>query len=151
MSTQKEQAMNHIRNTALVLVAATAVYACTRDERPTPNTGVGAPGYTPPAPEDVPSRMSNDQVVRQVAEERCKREQRCGEIGPNEDYASLESCRVDMYASTLDDLGLDECPGGIDNNDLQMCLTEIRNEDCDNPMDSFERVAACRSGMLCID
>jgi uncharacterized protein DUF6184 len=140
--------MNRIRNTLLVLFAGTAAFACMPDDRPTANVGKS---YTPPAPERQPSSMSNDQVAHEIANERCAREQRCGEIGPDEDYSTKQACLQDMYSSSLDKLGVDECPGGVDKNDLAKCLTEIRNEDCDNPADSFERMMSCRGGMLCID
>jgi hypothetical protein len=140
--------MSRIQSTILVLVAAIGAFACTRDERPTAQSGKS---YTPPAPERVPAGMSNDQVAHKLAAERCAREERCGEIGADQDYASKQACLDDMYSSSLEKLGVDECPGGVDKDDLAKCLTEIRNEDCDNAGDSFERMMSCRGGMLCID
>ncbi|WP_438031284.1 DUF6184 family natural product biosynthesis lipoprotein [Sorangium sp. So ce233] len=42
-----------------------------------------------------------------------------------------------------------ECPGGIDSNELNECLQEIGNDDCNNPLDTLGRIVACRSSDLC--
>lgn len=54
-----------------------------------------------------------------------------------------------MRASFSDDLNPSECRAGVDRGELRECLEEVRNESCGNPVDTLERVVACRASDLC--
>jgi hypothetical protein len=92
----------------------------------------------------------NPGVVEGIANARCEREQRCGNIGADKGHLSLDACRNKIAMDWKDDLNRYECPGGIVQRELDECLQEIRNEDCNNPFDKLERVIACRVSDICI-
>lgn len=89
-------------------------------------------------------------AVMLIAESRCSREARCNNIGAKHKYASVAECTTKLSDEKTDDLNLKDCPRGIDKKELDECLTAIKKEDCNNPLDSLSRLAACRSSDLCL-
>jgi hypothetical protein len=89
-------------------------------------------------------------VVESIARARCDREFRCGNVADDKTFATTEQCLSSVASAWRDDLNRYECPGGIDQEELDECMREIRNEDCRNPFDSLERLVACRSSDICI-
>ncbi|HEU4409951.1 MAG TPA: DUF6184 family natural product biosynthesis lipoprotein [Polyangiaceae bacterium] len=138
-----------------LFASAFAIAGCERDTtRPdvtTTRPGVettrdGKVGTTPMTDK---STMSNEAAIQAIANARCGRETRCNNVGSSKRWASAEACRTDLMAKGRDELRAAECPGGIVQKELQECLTEISNEDCNNPLDTLGRLAACRSSDLC--
>jgi hypothetical protein len=80
---------------------------------------------------------------------RCDLEARCDNIGKGRQFVSRDVCTSELRTQWSDELNLAECPGGVDTEELNECLQEIRNEDCNDPFDTLGRVAACRSSDLC--
>ena len=89
-------------------------------------------------------------AVTEIASARCNREERCKNIGHDKTYATHEACTSKLEGSTESDINLNDCKHGVDRPKLHDCLAKIRNEDCGNPIDTLSRVAACRTGELCI-
>jgi len=87
--------------------------------------------------------------VKSITEARCMREQKCGNIGADEDYASMSACQAKISADWRDELNAYDCPGGVVAKEFSECLEEIKNEDCKSPFDTLGRVVACRSSDLC--
>ena len=98
----------------------------------------------------VGSRTSTALAVSIVATERCDRELRCKNIGPNKSYLSTDECITKLQNDKRVDINPQECPGGVSDKDLASCLKSIRDEDCGNPLDSISRLTSCRSSALCI-
>ncbi|WP_148313716.1 DUF6184 family natural product biosynthesis lipoprotein [Sorangium cellulosum] len=137
--------MNHERlAVGLVLAAAVTLLAtaCDREERALGTTRP-ADGTRGEAPVAVGS------AVDSIVAARCDREGRCNNVGANRAYASKDDCAVRIRAEWRDELNFAECPGGIDSKELNECLQEIRNDDCNNPFDTLGRIVACRSSDLC--
>lgn len=88
-------------------------------------------------------------TVKQIADARCAREQKCGNLGTDKDYASAEVCQAKITEKWSDELNAYECPGGVVQKELGECLEEIKNEDCDSPFDTLGRIVACRSSDIC--
>lgn len=88
-------------------------------------------------------------AVSNIASARCEREQRCNNVGAGKRYESLSACRAEVRASFSDDLNPSECRADVDHGELRECLEEVRNESCGNPVDTLERVVACRTSDLC--
>ncbi|KYF92916.1 hypothetical protein BE17_12295 [Sorangium cellulosum] len=129
---------------ALVLAAAgpLLVAACDREER--------ALGTTHPSDgPQVEPRMAVASAVDSIVAARCDREARCNNVGQGREYASKDACATRIRAEWRDELNFAECPGGIDSKELNECLQEIRNDDCNNPFDTLGRIVACRSSDLC--
>ena len=89
--------------------------------------------------------------INQLSEARCDREVRCGGIGPDKTYETRDQCIADLNHDGYDDLDADACPRGIDQRELDKCLSEIHAERCGAPLDTLERLVACRSAALCKD
>ena len=100
----------------------------------------------PPSPQAAGALAG---AVDRIAEARCAREQRCNNIGADEDYSSKEACLSEIRNGIRDELNASDCPGGVDSSELSECVTEIQNEDCNNPIDKLGRIAACRTSDIC--
>jgi recombination DNA repair RAD52 pathway protein len=87
--------------------------------------------------------------VKSITEARCMREEKCGNIGPGQDYASTSACQQKISADWRDELNAYDCPGGVVAKEFNECIEEIKNEDCSSPFDTLGRVVACRSSDLC--
>lgn len=87
----------------------------------------------------------------QIASARCEREQTCGNIGDNKSYSSSQDCLARIRADWKDDLNARECPGGVNNHELNECLQQIRAEACGNPFDTLARVTECTQRQICVE
>jgi hypothetical protein len=94
-------------------------------------------------------RATPASALASLATERCDREARCKNIGDKEKYRTRAECMTEMQRDKRDDLNSDVCPGGIRQKELADCLQAIREENCNNPLDSLTRLNACRAGNLC--
>jgi hypothetical protein len=127
-----------------LLFAATAslvVVACSRHENtPSTVTTTGAPGIVP-----------NEEAVQRLTSAECERANVCNDIGAGRKYTDEGACRRENHHDLEADIRPTECPGGIRETKLSNCLSEIRNTKCGNVLQSIGRVAACRSGVMCVD
>jgi Family of unknown function (DUF6184) len=126
------------------LVGAVTVAGCTKVSEPAPRAAVESnPALTPA------SRART--APEQLAEARCEREQQCGNIGNDRTYASSSECFARIRNEWREDLNGRECPGGINQGELQNCLAQIRGEACQNPFDTLARLTACTAGRICVE
>ncbi|HEY1957593.1 MAG TPA: DUF6184 family natural product biosynthesis lipoprotein [Polyangiaceae bacterium] len=105
---------------------------------------VGNPGV-----ETTGATVQNDQAVRSITEARCNREVACNNIGAGQKYDDFAACTREIGHDTGVTLRDQKCPEGILQARLASCLDQISTERCGNPLDTVERLAACRKGMLC--
>lgn len=127
-----------------LLAGGVTVAGCTKVSEPAPRAAVESnPALTPA------SRART--APEQLAEARCEREQQCGNIGNDKTYASSQECFARIRSEWREDLNGRECPGGINQGELQDCLTQIRGEACQNPFDTLARVTACTAARICIE
>jgi hypothetical protein len=94
----------------------------------------------------VPERQS---AVAEMTAARCDREVRCKNVGQGQKYASREACLVSVGQEWRSELSFFDCPGHIVESALEDCLDELRANDCQNPLDSLERVLDCDSHEIC--
>ncbi|HEU5076462.1 MAG TPA: DUF6184 family natural product biosynthesis lipoprotein [Polyangiaceae bacterium] len=87
--------------------------------------------------------------VQLITQARCMREEKCGNVGKDEDYASVSICQQKIGADWRQELNSYDCPGGVVTKELNECLEEIKNEDCASPFDTLGRIVACRSSDIC--
>jgi len=100
-----------------------------------------------PAPA-VPTGAARE-AVREIAEARCAREARCGNVGAGHTYADVPECESRVRTAWRTELSAYECRAGVRESELDDCLRQIRDEDCANPFDTLARVVACRSADIC--
>ena len=138
-----------------LFASAFAIGGCERDNTRTdvtttrPGVDTTRDGKVGTTPMTDKTTVNNEAAIQTLANTRCERETRCNNVGGSKRWASAEACRGDLVAKGRDELRAAECPGGVVQKELQECLAEIRNEDCNNPLDTLGRLAACRSSDLC--
>lgn len=106
-------------------------------------------GETTTTNAEIPG-ISNDAALTQLVQARCDREMTCNNIGADKKYGTRDQCLTTLRANAREDLNPAECPRGIDQHRLSDCLQEVRNETCNNPLDTVSRLTACRAGGLCL-
>ena len=90
-------------------------------------------------------------VANELARARCDREQTCNNVGDGRTYASRQACVDQFRGGVANDLNAHQCPGGINANAVEECLSAIGNEECGaHPMEAMVRMDKCRSGALCM-
>lgn len=94
--------------------------------------------------------VANEEAITRITEARCDQEFSCNNIGPGRNFVDRSACVREREHNTRADLQSSECPRGVNHTGLTDCLNEIRTEKCGNPFDSISRLAACRSGRLCL-
>lgn len=94
--------------------------------------------------------VGNQAAIDRIVAARCAREATCKNVGANKRYESQEACSQKINIDMKDDLKVSECPRGIDQKELNECLEAVQKEDCNNPIDSLNRLAACRTSDLCL-
>ena len=90
-------------------------------------------------------------AAEQIAQARCQRENQCGSIGANKTYSSQQDCLARIQNDWKEDLNARQCPGGINQHELDECLEQVRSEACANPFDTLARVTECTSRQICIE
>jgi hypothetical protein len=90
-------------------------------------------------------------AAEQIADARCQRERQCGNIGADKTYSSLQDCLARIQGDWKEDLNARQCPGGINQRELNQCLEQVRSEACANPFDTLARVTECTSRQICIE
>lgn len=88
-------------------------------------------------------------ATESIAQSRCDRERRCNNVGADRKYASDADCLIKIRDEWRQDLGARECQGGVNQHQLDECLTKIRDEDCGNPFDTLSRVSECTQSQIC--
>ncbi len=94
------------------------------------------------------SQMTAMAVV-DITSARCAREQRCGNIGADKTYASLDACSTKLSSELQEEINGYDCSKGVVGKELQECLTAIREEECNAPFEKLARIAACRDSDIC--
>jgi hypothetical protein len=116
--------------------------ACHKSEGERPVEAAPAAASNPPSRTAASARES-------ISDARCTREEGCGNIGESKKYSSREDCLSRIRADWKDDLNARECPNGVNQSELDECLKAIRTEDCGNPFDTLNRLAACTKNQIC--
>jgi len=88
-------------------------------------------------------------AVTDIATARCAREQKCGNIGADKTYPSMEFCTTKLSDELQEELNAYDCEKGVVAKELEECLAAIRDEACNAPFDKLARIAACRDSDIC--
>jgi hypothetical protein len=117
----------------------------------TNDTAAAQPFGTYDEPKKLRPASRAASAAESITEARCAREQRCENIGADKKYSSFSDCSDRVRNDWKDDLNARECPGGVDQKELDECLASIRNEDCNSPFDTLGRLTECMAGPICKD
>ena len=85
----------------------------------------------------------------QYAEARCDREARCNNVGSGRRYGDRATCLTAARQDRHDAWGANACRAGVNAEHLSACLSDVRTQECSNPIQDLARVAACRTGEIC--
>jgi Family of unknown function (DUF6184) len=132
---------------AAMAIAPAVLSGCERDQAP----ATMGNGTQSDAQQGLAGRAGVGEAVDQIAQARCTRAAACNRFGPGKEYADRDACTTRIKSSLRGELSATECPAGIDRKELGECLEEIRNENCDNPLDQLGRLVACRSSDMCLN
>jgi len=129
---------------------AAAVVGCSHDHEP--RTAYNRErDERMPVPSTMQAASRTRSATEQIADARCERESQCGNIGDNKAFSSRQDCLARIRADWKEDLNARECPGGINQHQLDQCLAQVRAEACANPFDTLARITECTSRQICIE
>lgn len=122
---------------------ALALVAGCRDDRPrevgtTTTTGANI------------QAVSNETAVARIVASRCAREATCNNVGVDKKFQNPAGCTAKIRSDMKDDLNPKDCTLGVDQKQLDECLDAIRKEECNNPLDTIQRLGACRTSAMCL-
>ena len=136
-----------------VALAAVAVVGCNRErvtyDRDRDRAPEDRSGTTTVTGANV-GRVSNESAIERIVAARCEREAACNNVGADKRFGDRSVCTQKVRADMRDDLSANDCPRGIDAKELGECLSSIKKEDCNNPIDTIGRLAACRTSDMCL-
>lgn len=95
------------------------------------------------------STVAINRAQDEITQARCDMEERCKNIGQDKTYADRNQCMTKVRDTWKEDMNFNNCSGGVDANELDKCLSEIRNHECGSVIDHLSRVMQCRTGELC--
>ena len=88
--------------------------------------------------------------VDEMASARCDREDGCKNVGAGQKFASRDVCVDQMRGSVGNELNPQNCSLGIDRKHFDRCITAIRLEECDHPLDTLARMQKCLMSDMCL-
>ena len=92
------------------------------------------------------TNLTRETAVDRMTTERCNRELACGNVGPNQPFADVASCRADVHEDMNRFLKADTCKA-VDYYDLAVCSIAIRNTRCSAT--GVPRLAECEGAKIC--
>jgi hypothetical protein len=144
--------MTYSKHLAVLCGLSALALGCGKDAQPEPSTarneqyvGVSGPGA------GMSPAARTRSAAEQLSQARCERERQCGNIGPDKTFSSSQDCLARIQSDWKDDLNSRQCPGGINQHELDECMSEIRSEDCGNPFDTLARITECTKAQICIE
>jgi hypothetical protein len=104
-------------------------------------------GTAPPMGVTNQQQAAAGRVVDRLTHARCEHEQTCNNIGNGRRYATVTVCMDQMRGASANQLTAYNCPRGIDENRLDMCLASLRTGQCGGFLQSSP---GCNDSDLCI-
>lgn len=83
------------------------------------------------------------------AQRQCRYEDKCGNIGGGQTYASFQECLTDKRADWLSLYPTDRCEGKINGQSLDVCFKAIENTRCNDLIDQIATLNKCGSNSVC--
>ena len=132
------------------VVALTA--ACVHHERPTTSTTTVTSGE--PSGVRVTNVRTQTQAYPEaglvLADELCRRESACNQIGPGGTHRTEEACMVDLGTRAPALLASWRCSPAAARARFEECLAQIRSERCETDLSSgVSELPQCRPNVMC--
>jgi hypothetical protein len=145
--------MNKLSNLLPLIAGAALTMGCNKSADREPETASGTARTSPVESNNrgMTPASGTRPAADQIARARCDREQQCDNIGDDKTYSSMQDCLARIQNDWRDDLNARKCPGGINQHELNECMSQIRAEACGNPFDTLTRIAECTQGQICIE
>jgi len=162
--------MSYRKATALFVPFLFGVLACAKNE---PETMTPASRPMPPPSEQQQPAAPQTQTQTQIppaagqtqhgttadtqrsstliATARCEREVKCNNVGGEGKYVTQEDCVVSLEPATRGELDNRDCAAGIAEVELKECTDEIKETDCDSPVQNIELITECSNEELCVE
>jgi hypothetical protein len=83
------------------------------------------------------------------AQRTCRFQDRCGNIGSGQHYATFADCLTEQRSDFLNTWPTDRCDGRINGETLNVCYQAIDNTQCNNLVDYFATLSKCQSSDVC--
>lgn len=83
------------------------------------------------------------------AQRNCKFEQRCGNVGQGQTYATLDECLIAKRADFQRYWTTERCDKRINGDTLQVCYQAIDNTQCNNFVDLLATFSKCEANDVC--
>ena len=130
-----------MKSFTIIGLSLVALIACNKDRgRTSTTTTTGA----------SVGHVANGTAIERIVAARCEREASCKNVGHDKRFETQQTCVAKVRGDMREDLSTKDCPGGVDQKQLDECLTAIRKEDCNNPIDLIERLTQCRPSDMCV-
>jgi hypothetical protein len=91
-------------------------------------------------------RASLAEAQRIIAAARCAQMERCGNVGPNQNYANPQVCIAQNEQNVRGNLNDNACAPGVLVQSLRQCEQELRASQCGTNIGSLQ---ACQTQALC--
>jgi hypothetical protein len=101
-----------------------------------------------PSLSSAPVATTDDAVLR-MSVASCAREVNCGNVGREQRFADAAECELAMRHATEAEISPKLCPGGVSEQSLERCLSDLRGMVCFLPLETPGRLLTCRRAMLC--
>jgi hypothetical protein len=148
----KESIMTNSKHLAVLCGLSALALACNKEAEREPASARNETIVERDEPHATMAPASRTRsAAEQISRARCEREQQCGNIGADQTFSSAQDCLVRIQNDWKGDLDSRQCPGGINQQELDECMSEIRSEDCGNPFDTLARITECTKSQICIE
>ena len=108
--------MNIAKQFGLTVAGLALIVGCNKSNEPEPMAPASGPVVETP-------RSVTASATQSIAQSRCEREARCDNIGGDKKFSSMDDCLTRVRTELKDDLNARECPGGVNRQQLDECLS----------------------------
>ena len=88
-------------------------------------------------------------AVMRVTMARCDRQTACNNVGTNRTFGDRDACANEIGHEVVAALPSEECPSGVDADNLATCVSDLQSEPCRDKAPSAEGPSSCGLERLC--
>lgn len=107
--------------------------------------------HRPSSRQDIPEQGMRTRAPWSIALARCQQQQRCGFLGLGGAHPSLEACVAAVMERERARLAAFACDTDAREQQLGLCLTQVRTLDCALPFEAIDDLGHCDPRAVCPD